>query len=45
LTIAGLGILYPKNKRDAIIMFAVNKGIGIMDTNELLYGMGADILE
>jgi DNA-binding phage protein len=45
LTIAGLGILYPKNKRDAIIMFAVNKGIGIMDTNELLYGMGVVVLE
>ena len=36
LTIGGHNILYAKNSRDSIIIFALNNGYSIMDTNELL---------
>lgn len=33
----GLPFLYAKNKRDSIIIFAVNKQLNLIQTNELLY--------
>jgi len=39
LTIAGEGILYTKDKRDAIIIFAINNGCTVIKANELLHDM------
>lgn len=44
LTIAGEGSLYPKVKRDSIIIFAINKQFSVSDTNELLFKSGEDTL-
>ncbi len=39
------GILYSKNRRDAIIIFCINRGItNHMDVNELLDQFGEDLL-
>ncbi len=45
LTLAHENILYPKNKRDSVIIFCLNKHMSVLDTNELLYGMGLDFIE
>nr|MBP3598393.1 helix-turn-helix transcriptional regulator [Eubacterium sp.] len=45
LTIAQAGILYSKNRRDAILIFGFEKGLSFIDMNELLYEMGEDVLE
>lgn len=45
LTIAQSGKLYSKNKRDSIIIFAINSSLSVMETNELLYEMNENILE
>lgn len=45
LTLSGNSALYPKNKRDAVIIFAINKQLNVIETNELLYEMNEDILE
>lgn len=44
LTLSQNAILYTKNKRDAIIIFAINKGLSVLQTNELLYEYKEDIL-
>ena len=44
LTLAKEGVLYPKNRRDAVIIFAINKGFSVQETNELLYNVGEEIL-
>lgn len=36
LTIAREGILYPKNPRDSILIFCINKGLSVIESNELL---------
>lgn len=36
LTLAKEGILYPKNARDSIIIFCINKKMSVIETNELL---------
>lgn len=36
LKIAGVGALYPKNKRDAVIIHSLETGKSIMQTNEIL---------
>ena len=36
LKIAGVGALYPKNKRDAVIIHSLENGKSIMQTNEAL---------
>ena len=33
LKLAGLNELYPKSKRDSIIIYAINKKMNVMDTN------------
>ena len=37
LEIINEGILYPRNKRDSIIIFAINHKYDVSQTNELLY--------
>lgn len=44
LTIAGEAILYPKSKRDSILIFCINKKSSVQQTNELLYELNEDIL-
>ncbi len=36
LEIAGTGILYARNRRDAIIIYALNNGLGLDGTQQLL---------
>lgn len=36
--------LYAKHKRDSIIIFALNKGLSVVEANELLYDIGEDTL-
>lgn len=45
LKTTGYPILYAKNKRDSIIIFAVQRGYSIRDVNELLYEMGMELIE
>lgn len=46
LKIAGLGVMYAKNERDARIVVAVNRGIrNVIDINIMLEKQGQDILE
>lgn len=44
LSVGGFNDLYVRNKRDAIIMYCLEKRIGVVDTNDLLYERGEDIL-
>ncbi|XCP84506.1 helix-turn-helix transcriptional regulator [Roseburia hominis] len=44
LTIARESILYPKNKRDSILIFCINKNLSVLETNDLLYEMQEKIL-
>ena len=37
LEILQLGILYPKDIRDSIIIYSINRGLSVQETNELLY--------
>lgn len=45
LTIAKAGILYSKNRRDAILIFGLERELSLIDINELLHEMGEDVLE
>lgn len=45
LKTTGYPILYAKNKRDSIIIFAVQRGYFIRDVNELLYEIGMELIE
>lgn len=42
LKIAGVNELYPRIKRDSIIIFAINKSISIVQCDELLFEMGEE---
>ena len=44
LQAAGLNELYCKNRRDAIIIFAVEKGYNLQKTDEELYRFGEDTI-
>ena len=37
LTLAGLGKLYPRRKEDSVIIFALERSLNVLQTNELLY--------
>ena len=37
LTLANAGILYPRRKRDSILIFSLKKTLSVSDTNILLY--------
>ena len=45
LKVAGLGELYSRNRRDAVIIFCINKGTDVAATNELLDKMNEFVLE
>ena len=38
-------VLYSRNKRDAIIIYAINNGLDVIDTNDLLDNYGEEILK
>ncbi len=44
LETSGEAILYAKNKRDAILIFSIHKGLSLLDTNELFYEMNEEPL-
>lgn len=44
LKIAGKSELYVKNKRDSIIVFALERNLSLLETNELLYDLGENTL-
>ncbi len=44
LVLANAGGLYSKNRRDCIIIFALDKGLGIVEANELLYELNEEII-
>ena len=41
---SGLAQLYPKNKRDAIIIYCLSNGMSLQEANEKLYSGKEDIL-
>lgn len=45
LKIAGLTDLYARSPRDSVIIFCINKGMSLIETNEQLNDFGLDILE
>lgn len=45
LTVAKEGVLYSRNRRDAIIIFAIENNYSVIDTNELLLEMEEPWLE
>ena len=45
LRIGGCGELYVRRKRDAYLMFALEKGYDVLQTNDLLYDKGVEIIE
>ena len=45
LRLGGYGELYVRRKRDTYLMFALEKGYDVMQTNNLLYEKGVEILE
>lgn len=44
LTLGNSGKLYPKNSRDSIIIFGINKGISLDELNDLLFDYQLDVL-
>lgn len=45
LLIANAGGLYSKNRRDCIIIFALNKGLSVVETNNLLYELNEELFD
>lgn len=45
LCIAQLGNLYPKRRRDAVLIFAINKKMSVLQTNDLLFELGDKVLD
>lgn len=45
LTIADVGILYPRVKRDSILIFALHKKLDVTTCNELLFEQNEPILQ
>lgn len=45
LRISGKSALYPRIKRDSILIYAINKGYSIYQTNELLAEHGEEMLK
>ena len=44
LTLAKEAILYPKNKRDSVLIFCINKHLSVLDTNDLLFHVKEKLL-
>ncbi len=45
LVLANAGGLYSKVRRDCVIIFALEKGLSLTQTNELLYELNENIIE
>ena len=45
LTVAGAGALYPRHKRDAILLYALGNGLTVVETNLLLFENGQAAME
>ena len=45
LRLGGYNELYVRRKRDAYLMFALEKGYDVLQTNDLLYDKGVEIVE
>lgn len=44
LKIAGVGALYPKNKRDAVLIHSIENGMSVAETNEVLISIDLETL-
>lgn len=44
LKIANAPVLYPRIRRDSILIFCINKSLDVMDTNELLFSFHEEVL-
>ena len=42
---AGYRELYPRDRRDALLLFAINQKMNILDANEVLYDHEIEVLE
>ena len=42
---AGYRELYPRDKRDALLLYAINQKMNIIDANEVLYDHEIEVLE
>lgn len=42
---AGYRELYPRDRRDALLLFAINQKMNIIDANEVLYNHEIEVLE
>lgn len=45
LRTAGVSELYPRNKRDSIIIFAINNRLNLLECEEILEEMGEDFIQ
>ena len=45
LRLGGYSELYVRRKRDAYLMFALEKGYDVLQTNDLLYDKGVELIE
>lgn len=45
LTLAEFNPLYPKNKRDSVVIYAICNKYDLMATNHLLYDHGEEVIE
>ena len=45
LKVAGVSDLYARNPRDSIIIYCLNKGLGLIDANEYLNDYNLELLE
>ena len=45
LVLADAGGLYGRNRRDCVIIFALEKGISLTETNELLYELNEKVID
>jgi hypothetical protein len=45
LKIGGGSALYPRNKRDSVIIYAINNAYSVLDCDEILYELGEDTLQ
>ncbi len=40
----GYADLYAKNKRDSVLIFGIARGLSLLETNELLYELGEEVI-
>jgi hypothetical protein len=45
LLLADAGGLYSKNRRDCVLIFALDRGLSLAETNELLYELNEKIID